>query len=54
MVGFGFLSQNFEPWWGLTNAFCCSVNVDGVVNLCGGGGDTSTLHVIGTCLTFLY
>ena len=28
------------------NAFCCSVNVDEVVNLCGGGGDTSTLHAL--------
>ena len=27
------------------NAFCCSVNVDGVVILLGGGADTSTLHV---------
>ena len=27
-------------------AFCCSVNVDGVVNLLGGGGDTSILHVV--------
>ena len=28
------------------NAFCCSVNVDGMVNLHGGGGDTWTLHVV--------
>ena len=38
---------------GPTNAFCCSVNVDGVVNLCGGGGDTMTLHfAIGLVLPF--
>ena len=28
------------------NAFCCSVNVDGAMNLCGGSGDTLTLHVV--------
>ena len=33
-------------WWGPTNATCCSVNVDGVVGVLGGGGDTSTLHII--------
>ena len=27
-------------------AICCSVNVDGVVVLLGGGGDTSILHVV--------
>ena len=47
VVGFGFLSQNFGPmWWGPMNAFCHYVNVDGVVILCGGGGNTSTLHVV--------
>ena len=28
------------------NAFCHSVNVDGVVTLSEGSGDTSTLHVV--------
>ena len=32
-------------WWGPTKAFCCSVNVHGVVVLCWGGGDTSTVFV---------
>ena len=27
-------------------AFCCSVNIHGLVVLFAGGGDTSTLHVI--------
>ena len=43
MVGFGFLPQKFEPVMGPTNAFCCSVNVDGVVILLGDGRDTATL-----------
>ena len=33
-------------WWGPTKAFCCSVNVDGVVVLFAGGGDTSPLYVV--------
>ena len=42
---FGFvLLQNFGPVWGPINDICCSVNVDGVLVLLGGGGDTSTLH----------
>ena len=28
------------------NAICCSVNVDGMVVVLGGGGDTSTLHIV--------
>ena len=46
VVGFGFLPQILGPWQGPMNALCCSVNVDGVVILLGGGGDTSTLHVV--------
>ena len=33
------MPQKLGPWWGLTNAICCSVNVDGVVILLGGSGD---------------
>ena len=33
-------------WWGPTKAFCCSVNVHGVVVLCSGGGNTWTLFVL--------
>ena len=32
--------------WGPIKALCCSVNVDCMVILLGGGGDTSTLHVV--------
>ena len=46
VVGLVFLPQNFGPVVGTTKAFCCSVNVDGVVILLGGGGDTSKLHVV--------
>ena len=35
--------QTFYP---CTNAICHSVNVDNVVVLHAGGGDTSTLHVV--------
>ena len=28
------------------NALCCSMNVDGLVILLGGCGDTSILHVV--------
>ena len=28
------------------NAFCHSVNIDRVMNLCGSGGDTSALHLV--------
>ena len=40
MVGFSCLPQNVGPWWGLMNAIYCSVNVDGVVDVLGGSGDT--------------
>ena len=33
-------------WWGPIKAFCCSVNVHGVVVLFAGHRDTSTLNVI--------
>ena len=33
-------------WLNPMNAFCCSMNVDGVVFLFGGGGDTSKLHAV--------
>ena len=40
------LPQNFGLWWGPMKAFCHSVNVDGVVVLFAGGGNTSTLYVV--------
>ena len=48
MVGFGFLPQNCGKGWNFfrSNAIYCSVNVDGVVFLLGGGGDTSTTHAV--------
>ena len=36
------------------NAFHCTVNVDGVVILLGGGRDTSTHIVIKPCVNFLH
>ena len=43
-VCFGFFVQIFlGRWWGPTNVICCSVNVDWVVVLLGGCGDTSNL-----------
>ena len=41
-----FCPKILGSWWGPMKAFCHSMNVDGVVILLGGGGDTSTLHVI--------
>ena len=46
VVAFGFLLQNFGRWLGPMNVICHSVNVDGVVVLFGGGGNTSALHVV--------
>ena len=47
VVGSGFLLQKFYQVGGRpTNAICCSVNVDRVVVLLGGGRDTPTLHAV--------
>ena len=37
----------FAPkFWGASDVICCSVNVDRVVVVLGGGGDTSTLTIV--------
>ena len=41
-----FYQKSLGPCWGPMNAICCSVIVDGVVHVLGGGGFTSILHVI--------
>ena len=47
MVGGQFwLAQNFGKAVGPTNVICHSVNVERVVVLLGGGGNTSTLHAV--------
>ena len=42
MVCLAFCPRNLDRWWKATNAIDPSMNVDGVVALLGGGGDTST------------
>ena len=46
MVGFDFLPQILGYCWEPMNAICCSMNVDGVMGVFGGSGNTSTLHII--------
>ena len=46
MIGLAFCPKILGLWWEPTNDVCCSVNVDGVVILLGGGDDTSTLHYV--------
>ena len=40
-----FCSKILGMWWGFTNAICHSVNIDGVMVLLRGGGDTLTLNL---------
>ena len=41
-----FCPKILGPWWGPTNGICHSVNMDVVLLLLEGGGDTSTLLAV--------
>ena len=41
-----FCPKILDPWWGHINAICRSVNIERVVNIPAGSGETSTLHYV--------